>query len=101
MNESQPIAPHLHRALTALEAFAPRVVEGARPRIEAIADTLIERMAATDKADVVRDFAFPLPAYVISELFGFPVEDRDQFKQWADRITAFYGAPTDERPTAA
>ncbi len=95
--------PPTHTRLRSLvvKAFAPRVVEVARPRIEAIADSLIERMAANGRADVVRDFAFQLPAYVISELFGFPVEDRDQFKLWADRITAFYGAPNEERLAAA
>lgn len=98
--DSDPPAHTRLRSLV-MKAFAPRVVEHSRIRIEAIADELVEQMIGSDDPDIVRDVAFPLPAYVISELFGFPVEDRDRFKRWADRITSFYGVPTVERLTAA
>ena len=36
--------------------------------------------------DVIRDFAYPLPAIVLGEMLGIPAEDRDQYKKWSDDI---------------
>jgi cytochrome P450 len=36
--------------------------------------------------DVIGDFAYPLPALVICELMGVPVEDRDSFKGWSSEV---------------
>ena len=41
--------------------------------------------------DLVRDFAFPLPATVIAVMIGVPVEDRDRFKSWSSNVVAFLG----------
>jgi cytochrome P450 len=75
-----------HRRLRRLvaKAFTPRIVEGLRPRIEEIADELLDRVAAGGSMDLVDDFAFPLPITVIAELLGIPVEDRDRFRVWSN-----------------
>lgn len=84
--------PH-HTQLRALvsKAFTPRVVEGMRPRIQKIVDDLLEPLEDTRQVDMIRDFAYPLPAIVIADLLGVPREDRDQFKMWSDDIVAFLG----------
>ena len=38
------------------------------------------------RADLIRDFAFPIPAVVIAEMLGVPAADRDLFKSWSDAI---------------
>jgi hypothetical protein len=38
--------------------------------------------------DLIRQFAFPLPAIVIAGMLGVPAGDRDLFKSWSDDITA-------------
>ena len=68
------------------KAFTPRVVEGMRPHIQQIVDDLLDRVAAQDGFDIIRDLAFPLPVIVIAELIGVPIEDRDQFKEWAGTL---------------
>lgn len=68
------------------KAFTPRVAERMRPRIEAIVERHLDRLEARGGGDFVRDFAFPLPAIVISELLGIPPEDRDAFKRWSEDI---------------
>ena len=68
--------------------FTPSRVAAMRPRIEAIVDALLDDLAAIATPDLVRDFAFPLPAIVIAELLGIPAEDRDEFKQWSDQLAA-------------
>ncbi len=75
-----------HRRLRRLvtKAFTPRMIEGLRPRIEEIADELLDAVAPHGSMDLVDDFAFPLPITVIAELLGIPVEDRDRFRVWSN-----------------
>lgn len=68
--------------------FTPSRVTDLRPRIEEIVDELLDDLADIDEPDLVRDFAFPLPAIVIAELLGIPAEDRDDFKHWSDQLAA-------------
>ncbi len=69
-------------------AFSVRTMEGLRPRIQAIADELIDAVADRRRMELVADFAFPLPIAVIAELLGLPLEDRGQFRRWTKIILA-------------
>jgi cytochrome P450 len=69
-------------------AFTPRAVERMRTRVDALADELLDDVVADGEADLIRSFAYPLPAIVIAEMLGVPAEDRDRFKHWSDQITA-------------
>ena len=73
------------------QAFTPRVVEAMRTRIQGVVDSLLDAVQRNNKMDVISDLAFPLPAIVISELLGIPVEDREQFRSWAKAVTSFQG----------
>jgi cytochrome P450 len=77
-----------HRRLRRLvtKAFTPRMVEQLRPRIEEIAETLIDGVEARGEMDLVEDFAFPLPITVIAELLGVPAADRDRFRTWSNAV---------------
>jgi cytochrome P450 len=68
--------------------FTPSRISDLRPRVEEIVDELLDELADIDEPDLVRDFAFPLPAIVIAELLGVPAEDRDDFKHWSDQLAA-------------
>jgi pimeloyl-[acyl-carrier protein] synthase len=65
------------------KAFTPRVVEGLRPRIQEIVDSLLDDVQGVSGMDVITDLAYPLPVIVIAELLGVPTEDRDKFKDWS------------------
>ncbi len=82
--------PPDHRKYRTLvsQAFTPRSVAQLEPRIVAIVNHLLDAVADTGRFDLVTDFAFPLPATVISELFGIPSADHDYFKQMSDRAMA-------------
>jgi cytochrome P450 len=77
-----------HRRLRALvsKAFTPRMIGQMRPRIQAIADELLDQIAAQGEADLVETYAFPLPIIVIAELLGIPAVDRDKFRTWSDAV---------------
>jgi cytochrome P450 len=72
------------------KAFTPRMISSMRPRIQAIADELLDRVEGQKQMDLVEDFAFPLPITVIAEMLGIPPEDRASFRKWSD---AFVTAP--------
>src|SRR5262245_9420954 len=75
-----------HRRLRRLvsKAFTPRMVEGLRPRVEEIANELLDATDGRTSMDLVDDYAFPLPIIVIAELLGIPAEDRDRFRTWSN-----------------
>jgi cytochrome P450 len=75
------------------KAFTPRMVEGLRPRIQAIVDELLDGVAESGRMDVIRDLAYPLPVIVIAEMLGVPPDHRDQFKHWSDEIVGVLGGP--------
>lgn len=77
-----------HRRLRRLvsKAFTPRMIERLRPRIQEIADGLIDQVAADGEMELVSAFAFPLPITVIAELLGVPAADRDRFRAWSDAM---------------
>ncbi|MGW0895302.1 cytochrome P450 [Saccharopolyspora sp. NPDC002578] len=68
-----------------MKAFTQRRVEGLRSRAQEIADGLVDGMVERGApADLVEDFALPLPITVICELLGVPYEDRKDFRVWSD-----------------
>jgi len=73
------------------KAFTPRVVERLRPRIEQIVRERIDAAIPTGRIDLIADLAYPLPTTVIADMFGFPLEDRTEFKRFSDEIVAFHG----------
>jgi cytochrome P450 len=103
------IDPPDHTRLRGLvaRAFTPRRVEALRPRVQEITDELLDGIAARDEVDVVADliadFAFPLPIIVICELLGVPAADRTDFRSWTAVLTApaFGGAARERRRATA
>jgi len=75
------------------KAFTPRVVERSRPRIQAIAAELLDKLPDPQQLDVVSALAVPLPVIVIAEVLGIPPSDREQFKAWSSDIAGSLGGP--------
>ena len=77
-----------HRRLRRLvtQAFTPRMVERLRPRIQEIADELLDAVESRGRMDLVDEYAFPLPMMVIAELLGIPHDDRDHFRGWSNAM---------------
>lgn len=77
-----------------MTAFTARRVEELRPRVQQLVDGLLDDIAEQGPpADLVRDFATPLPLTLICELLGVPIEDQEQFHTWARMFAAVGGEP--------
>lgn len=63
------------------KAFTARRVAGLRPRVQEITDRLLDAVAPAGRADLVAEFALPLPVTVIGELLGVPGDDRQDFQR--------------------
>ena len=57
-----------------------------RPRVQAIADELLDAVEARGEMDLAAEYAFPLPITVIAELLGVPTADQERFRAWSDAI---------------
>jgi cytochrome P450 len=91
--------PPEHRRLRHLlnAGFKPRLVENLRPRVQVITDELIDAIQDPGQIEIIRDFAYPLPAMVIAELLGMPAADRPLMQSWSQVIVTFltFGRPED------
>lgn len=81
--------------------FTARRMADLRPRIEAVADQLIDEMIkGPQPADLKAALGFPLPVWVICMLLGVPNSDRDKFSYWSDTFLNL-DRYTDEETQAA
>lgn len=88
------VDPPQHTRLRKLvsQSFTPRFVEALRPRVQELADELLDQIEAHAEAtgnrrfDLLEHFAFPLPITVISEMLGVPVEDHEKFREWSNSV---------------
>nr|WP_295972967.1 cytochrome P450 [uncultured Bacillus sp.] len=80
------VDPPQHRKSRSLfaAAFTPRRLSDWEPRIRQIAAELIADIEADSTTNIVDTLAAPLPSLVIAHIFGVPLKDLDQFKEWVD-----------------
>ena len=85
----QFIDPPEHTRIRSLttKAFSARRVLDMRPRIQRLVDQLLDKVNGAQGFDVIAAVAYPLPAWVISEMLGTPVEDRQRLAAWTAPIT--------------
>lgn len=70
-----------------LTNFTVRKVQALRPGIQRLVDELIDAIEAKGPvADLVPDFALPVPSVVICELLGVPYADHGFFEQQSRRV---------------
>jgi cytochrome P450 len=85
--------PPYHRTLRGViaSAFTPMIIAKLEPHIENIAHEMLNKVIQKGSMDLIDDLAYPLPVTIIAELLGVPIEDRNLFRGWADRIVASSG----------
>jgi pimeloyl-[acyl-carrier protein] synthase len=73
------------------KGFAPLSVEKLRPRVVAAVDSLLSKAESTADFDVIRDFAYPLPVRIISDLLGLPESLYDRCIELSSDIATWLG----------
>ncbi len=86
------LEPPDHTRLRALvnRAFVSRHVEHLRPRIERLANEIIDGFEADGQVELIKRFAAPIPAIVIAEMIGLPAEMAPQLLDWSNRMVRMY-----------
>jgi cytochrome P450 len=84
LNSDPPRHTDLRRLLA--PTFTPSRAEGLRPRIAEVVGDLLDKIIAQGRADLMRDFAIPLPMTVVCELLGIPKADHDRVLAWTQVI---------------
>jgi pimeloyl-[acyl-carrier protein] synthase len=75
------------------QGFTPAAIQRLQDRIRELVRSIIARAADMPEMDVVRDFAYPLPITVITELMGVPEAERGNFKTWSGNTVEFMATP--------
>ncbi|GHG36149.1 cytochrome P450 family protein [Streptomyces zaomyceticus] len=91
LNIDPPDHTRLRRLVS--KAFTPRRVAEFAPRVQELTDRLIDSFVEKGSADLIHEFAFPLPIYAICDLLGVPEEDQDDFRDWAGMMIRHGGGP--------
>lgn len=76
------------RGLVAKAFSAPRI-EAMRPAIQRLVDRILDSVISRGEMELIREFAFPIPATVISDMLGIPDDDRARFARLSNDIIAF------------
>ncbi|MEE4493414.1 cytochrome P450 family protein [Streptomyces sp. BE230] len=91
LNIDPPDHTRLRRLVS--KAFTPRRIAEFAPRVQELTDRLIDGFVEKGEADLIHEFAFPLPIYAICDLLGVPREDQDDFRDWAGMMIRHGGGP--------
>lgn len=85
--KSDPPVHTVYRRLVT-GAFTNSRTAAMQPVIEEVAEGLISRFAARGSADLMAEFAVPLPTTIICTMIGIPTDDLELFKSWSDDFMA-------------
>jgi cytochrome P450 len=88
-------ADHTRLRKLVSRAFTVRRVGELRPRVEAIAADLLDRLP--ERFDLMSTYSYPLPITVICELVGVPEADRPLWREWSH---ALFSAQREKFPDA-
>jgi len=75
------------------KGFTPAAVEGLRPQVEAIVDSMLKPLRHGSEVDLMEEFANPMPVRIISQMLGVPQELHDTFVNWSRAVAVFRGNP--------
>jgi cytochrome P450 len=72
-----------------LRALSPNRIAQLEPAVTAAGRRLVTSMLEKPTFDIVAELSFPLPAFMIFRLIGFPPEDTEMLKSWSANRVAF------------
>jgi cytochrome P450 len=73
------------------KAFAPSAIEGLKPYISEVTESLLNKCDREGGMEVINDLAGALPVTVLCKIMGLPASDQPLLYGWADQILGFQG----------
>ncbi len=92
MENEPPVHSRLRRLVAG--AFARGHVERMRPRVSDLAADMVAELGGT--ADILAEYAEPMPVYVIADLLGVPRVDHRLLRDWSQSIVGMYELEVDD-----
>ena len=77
---------HTRQRMFVNRGFTPRMIKQLEEHVRDVAHRLIDEVATRGECCFVRDIAAPFPLYVICELIGAPMEDREKIFEWSNAL---------------
>ncbi|WP_431983373.1 cytochrome P450 family protein [Streptomyces qinglanensis] len=96
LHQDPPEHTRMRRFVT--DAFTPRRVAQFGPRLQELADALVDRLPATGPADLVTGFAAHFPFQVLAEVIGLPAEPAARFDRDWGKVVQPVGPADPGRP---
>lgn len=84
-----------HKRLRApfMKVFAPERLEGMEDSIRAIANSLLDNFVNDGQADIILQFAYPLPLEAILTMYNIPLDRMTELKKWCYDMNALISSP--------
>ncbi len=76
-----------------LKVFAPARIAAMEESVSAIANRLVDNFIKDGQADILGQFAFPMPLEVILNLYGVPLAGMTDIKIWCNDMAELFSAP--------
>jgi cytochrome P450 len=77
---------HTRLRVLVSKAFVPQIVSRLRPRIEQLAEQLVDAALDAGEFDLIDQMAYPLPLTIVCELVGVPAEAHRRVQQWSQAL---------------
>ncbi|HKN51259.1 MAG TPA: cytochrome P450 [Amycolatopsis sp.] len=74
---------HTRLRVAVNKVFTPRRVAELEPVVSAAAEDLIGRFATAGSADIIENYAWPLPLTVMARILGVPSGDVPRLREWS------------------
>jgi cytochrome P450 len=79
LDRDPPDHTRLRRLVT--KVFTPKAIAALEPKVAALVDASLDRIADQGTVDLIEELAFPLPFAVISEMLGTPPTDHVRLRE--------------------
>lgn len=94
LDRDPPDHTRLRRLVT--KVFTPKAVAALEPKVTALVNASLDRIAEERTTDLIETLAFPLPFAVISELLGTPPTDHVRLRELTGTLVRSLEVVTDE-----
>ena len=84
IQHDRPVHMDMRRVLHGY--FTPKAMEEWRPMVKSVIKDLLDEADEQGEMDIMRDFATPLPLFVIAQMMGMPYEDRKFIRMLAEKL---------------